>query len=58
MAIWWNSSPGTTLGVEWELQLIDATSKLLRQDAREACACIGVTRSATTTQSKNRDVRI
>ena len=35
MAIWWNPSPGTTLGVEWELQLIDAASRLLRQDARE-----------------------
>ena len=35
MAIWWNPSQGTTLGVEWELQLIDAASKLLRQDARE-----------------------
>lgn len=35
MAIWWNPSQGTTLGVEWELQLIDAGSKLLRQDARE-----------------------
>jgi carboxylate-amine ligase len=35
VAIWWNPSQGTTLGVEWELQLIDAGSKLLRQDARE-----------------------
>jgi glutamate---cysteine ligase / carboxylate-amine ligase len=35
VAIWWNPSQGTTLGVEWELQLIDAASKLLRQDARE-----------------------
>ncbi len=35
MAIWWNPSQGATLGVEWELQLIDAASKLLRQDARE-----------------------
>ena len=40
MAIWWNSSRGTTLGVEWELQLIDATSKLLRQDAREVIAAL------------------
>ena len=38
MAIWWNPSQGTTLGVEWELQLIDAASKLLRQDAREVIA--------------------
>lgn len=35
MAIGWNPSQGATLGVEWELQLIDAASKLLRQDARE-----------------------
>jgi carboxylate-amine ligase len=35
VAIWWNPSKGTTLGVEWELQLIDEASKLLRQDARE-----------------------
>lgn len=35
MAIGWNPSQGATLGVEWELQLIDAGSKLLRQDARE-----------------------
>lgn len=35
MAIGWNPSQGATLGVEWELQLIDAVSKLLRQDARE-----------------------
>ena len=40
MAIWWNSSRGTTLGVEWELQLIDATSKLLRQDAREVISAL------------------
>jgi glutamate---cysteine ligase / carboxylate-amine ligase len=35
MAIWWNPSRGTTLGIEWELQLIDAATRLLRQDARE-----------------------
>ena len=40
MAIWWNSSRGTTLGVEWELQLIDAASKLLRQDAREVISAL------------------
>ena len=33
MAIEWNSSRGATLGVEWELQLIDAETKLLRQEA-------------------------
>jgi len=44
VAIWWNPSQGTTLGVEWELQLIDAASKLLRQDAREVISelrCLG-----------------
>ncbi|HEV7931908.1 MAG TPA: glutamate--cysteine ligase [Actinomadura sp.] len=35
MAIDFNASRGATLGVEWELQLIDAESKRLRQDARE-----------------------
>ena len=35
MGIWWNPSSGPTLGIEWELQLIDSGSKLLRQDARE-----------------------
>jgi carboxylate-amine ligase len=35
MGIWWNPSRGATLGIEWELQLIDSSSKLLRQDARE-----------------------
>ena len=38
MAISWNSSRGPTLGVEWEVQLIDAQSKLLRQDAEEVVA--------------------
>jgi len=38
VAIWWNPSRGATLGIEWELQLIDGTSKLLRQDAREVLA--------------------
>ena len=33
MAITWNASRGPTLGIEWELQLIDAQSRLLRQDA-------------------------
>ena len=33
MAISWNSSQGPTLGVEWELQLIDTQTRLLRQDA-------------------------
>jgi carboxylate-amine ligase len=29
----WNPSQGPTLGVEWEVQLIDAQSRMLRQDA-------------------------
>ncbi len=33
MPIEWNPSRGTTLGVEWEVQLIDAETKLLRQEA-------------------------
>jgi glutamate---cysteine ligase / carboxylate-amine ligase len=36
----WNSSRGATLGVEWELQLIDAHTKALRQDAREVLAAL------------------
>jgi glutamate---cysteine ligase / carboxylate-amine ligase len=36
----WNSSRGTTLGVEWELQLIDARTRALRQDAREVLAAL------------------
>src|ERR1700722_11712324 len=40
VAIWWNPSRGATLGVEWELQLIDATTKLLRQDAREVISAL------------------
>jgi carboxylate-amine ligase len=35
VAIPWNSSRGPTLGIEWELQLIDSRSRMLRQDARE-----------------------
>jgi carboxylate-amine ligase len=33
MAIEWNPSRGATLGVEWEVQLIDSDTKLLRQEA-------------------------
>ena len=36
MAIEWNPSRGTTLGVEWEVQLIDSETKLLRQEAGQA----------------------
>ena len=40
MDIDWNSSRGRTLGVEWELQLIDAHTRALRQDAREVLAAL------------------
>lgn len=40
MAIEFNASRGATLGVEWELQLIDAETKRLRQDAREVLAAL------------------
>ena len=33
MAIAWTPSSGPTLGVEWEVQLIDAQTRMLRQDA-------------------------
>ena len=33
MAIEWNPSRGATLGVEWEVQLIDSESRMLRQEA-------------------------
>ena len=36
MAIEWNPSRGTTLGVEWEVQLIDSESRMLRQEAGES----------------------
>ena len=38
MAIEWNPSRGATLGVEMEVQLIDAETKLLRQEARKLLA--------------------
>jgi glutamate---cysteine ligase / carboxylate-amine ligase len=40
VAITWNASRGPTLGIEWELQLIDAQSRLLRQDADEVLAML------------------
>ncbi len=40
MAIEFNASRGATLGVEWELQLIDAGTNRLRQDAREVLAAL------------------
>lgn len=38
MTIEWNASQGSTLGVEWEVQLIDAETRLLRQDAATVLA--------------------
>ncbi|MBO2452090.1 glutamate--cysteine ligase [Actinomadura barringtoniae] len=40
MAIDFNPSRGATLGVEWELQLIDTETMHLRQDAREVLAAL------------------
>ena len=40
MAISWNPSRGPTLGIEWELQLIDGRTRMLRQDAREVLAAL------------------
>jgi glutamate---cysteine ligase / carboxylate-amine ligase len=39
-AIPWTPSQGPTLGIEWELQLIDRRSRMLRQDAREVLAAL------------------
>lgn len=45
-AISWNPSRGPTLGIEWELQLIDRHTRMLRQDAREVLAAVpGVSES-------------
>jgi carboxylate-amine ligase len=38
MTIEWTPSQGPTLGVEWELQLIDAETRMLRQDAGRVLA--------------------
>jgi len=40
VAIDFNPSRGATLGVEWELQLVDAETRQLRQDAREVLASL------------------
>jgi len=40
VAIDWNPSRGATLGVEWELQLIDARTRALRQEASEVLAAL------------------
>ena len=42
MAIEWNPSRGATLGVEWEVQLIDAESRMLRQEAGKLLADLPV----------------
>src|SRR5580692_1705026 len=42
MAIEWNPSRGTTLGVEWEVQLIDSESRMLRQEAGKLLADLPV----------------
>ena len=42
MAIEWNPSRGATLGVEWEVQLIDAETKMLRQEAGKLLADLPV----------------
>jgi carboxylate-amine ligase len=39
-AIPWNPSRGPTLGIEWEVQLIDRRTRMLRQDAREVLAAL------------------
>lgn len=44
--IQWNPSQGPTVGVEWEVQLVDAESRMLRQDAGTVLAGLdGLTES-------------
>jgi len=40
LAIDFNPSRGATLGVEWELQLVDRLTRHLRQDAKEVLAAV------------------
>jgi carboxylate-amine ligase len=40
VAISWNPSRGATIGVEWELQLVDTSTRMLRQDARDVLAAL------------------
>jgi carboxylate-amine ligase len=40
VAISWNPSRGATIGVEWELQLLDTSTRMLRQDAGEVLAAL------------------
>jgi carboxylate-amine ligase len=47
VAISWNPSRGATIGVEWELQLLDTRTRMLRQDAGEVLAALpGLTEEA------------
>jgi carboxylate-amine ligase len=46
VAIEFNASRGATLGIEWELQLVDARTMRLRQDAREVLAALPTLREA------------
>jgi carboxylate-amine ligase len=49
MTIEWNCSAGPTLGVEWEVQLVDAQTRMLRQDAAAVlAACPACWRAAST----------
>jgi carboxylate-amine ligase len=46
MTIEWNPSRGPTVGVEWEVQLVDARTRMLRQDAGTVLAALsGLTES-------------
>jgi carboxylate-amine ligase len=40
MTIEWNPSAGPTLGVEWEVQLVDAQTRMLRQEAGAVLAAL------------------
>src|ERR1700747_3059024 len=40
MTIEWNPSAGPTLGVEWEVQLVHAQTRMLRQDAGTVLATL------------------
>jgi carboxylate-amine ligase len=40
MTIEWNPSAGSTLGVEWEVQLVDAQTRMLRQEAATLLAAL------------------
>ena len=42
LAMEWNPSRGATLGVEWEVQLIDQETRMLRQEAGKLLAGLPV----------------